>query len=483
MIDWIIKFWPWLFTVADIFAAVAATIHAVLRKRDSRAVIAWVGLIWLAPLLGATAYFLFGVNRIRRKAIALNLGNSWVHRRQVQASARDIEHAEKIAKDYPALRGLLRLGLALTEKPLLPGNSVKPLVNGDEAYPVMLKAIDKAEKSVALLSYIFDNDRAGEAFKEALVRAQARGVEVRVLIDHVGSRYSRPTMVNELGKAGLPVAAFLPSRAPKMLKYANLRNHRKILVVDGRVGFTGGTNIREGHWLSTDPAYPVQCLHFRLKGPVVAHLQEAFAVDWAFATGESLHGATWFPTIEPEGAIWARGIPDGPDENFEVLLDTMVGALSVATERVWIVTPYFLPESPLVHALNVAAMRGVEVNIVVPAQNNLPLVQWASTAQFGQLLEKRCRIYLSAPPFDHTKLMIVDGSWSLIGSTNWDPRSLRLNFEYNVECYDDVLAKGLENTVRSKVAGAREVSLEELTALPLPLRLRNGLARLLTPYL
>jgi len=316
MISWIAKFWPWLLTAVDLFAAVGATIHAVLRKRDSRAVIGWVGLIWLAPLLGAMAYFCFGVNRIRRKATALNLGESWFHRHEVQASIGDIEHAEKLVKVYPALRCLVRLGSTLTKKPLLPGNIVDPLVNGDEAYPVMLEAINQAEKSIAMLSYIFDNDQAGQAFQDALVNAQARGVEVRVLIDHVGSRYSKPTMVEELTEAGLTVATFLPAFAPLMLKYANLRNHRKILVVDGRIGFTGGTNIRAGHWLSLNPACPVQCLHFCLHGPVVAHLLEAFAIDWAFVTGESLHGDTWFPEIIPQGPIWARGIPDGPDVRF-----------------------------------------------------------------------------------------------------------------------------------------------------------------------
>jgi len=483
MTAWIAKFWPLLFAAVTLILDIAATIHAVMRRRDSGAVIAWVGLIWLAPILGAAAYFCLGVNRIRRKAISLNVGEAWSHQHEVQLSEEEYREARKVADAHPALRGLAALGGRLTEKQLLPGNLVEPLVNGDEAYPLMLKAIGEAKHSVALLSYIFDNDRAGDAFQEALVAAQARGVDVRVLIDHVGSRYSRPTMVTKLGKAGINVAAFLPTRAPMTIKYFNLRNHRKILVVDGCNGFTGGTNIREGHWLSMEPSSPVQCLHFHLRGPVVAHLQEAFAVDWAFATGESLYGDAWFPEIESAGTTWARGVPDGPDEDFEVLLDLMVGALSTARDRVWIVTPYFLPDSPLIHAMNVAAMRGVEVNIVLPSENNLAVVQWASTAQYDLFLEKGCRIYLSAPPFDHTKLLIVDGVWSLIGSTNWDPRSLRLNFEYNVECYDIQFARKLERAMEAKAAAGHRVSTEEISGLSFPIQLRNGLARLLTPYL
>ena len=262
-----------------------------------------------------------------------------------------------------------------------------------------------------------------------------------------------------------------------------MRNHRKILVVDGRIGFTGGTNIREGHWLSMEPEFPVQCLHFAIQGPVVAHLQEAFAIDWAFVTAESLVGDGWFPEIDRDGPVWARGIAHGPDEDFEKMSDTIAGALSVARSRVRIVTPYFLPDSSLIKTLNVAAMRGVAVEVYIPSENNIRLVRWATTAQLWQLLEKGCRVFYTPLPFDHTKLMIVDDVWTLIGSTNWDPRSLRLNFEFNVECYDDALAETLNETVDEKAKSAREITLDDVDGRRFPVRLRDGMARLLSPYL
>ena len=483
MAQWIAEFWVLAAAIINVVAASAATVHAVLWKRDSRAVIGWVGLVWLAPILGALAYVCFGVNRIHRKAVSLKLQEAWKHKYETRLTFDDVEHRDELVSKHPNLSGLARLGRSLTEMPLLPGNSIEPLANGDEAYPAMLQAIDDAERSVALLTYIFDSDRAGEAFLEALVRAKERGVEVRLLIDHVGSRFSRISMATRLENAGLRVRTFLPTRRPRRFRYANLRNHRKILVTDGRIGFTGGTNIREGHWLSMKPKWPVQCLHFRLEGPVVAQLQEAFAMDWAFASGESLEGDLWFPRIDRAGTVWARGIPDGPDEDFEKLADTILGGLSAATDRVRIVTPYFLPQAPIIHALNVTAMRGVDVDIVLPAENNILLVHWASTSQHWQLLEKGCRIYLTPPPFDHTKLMVVDGAWSLIGSTNWDPRSLRLNFEYNVECYDGDLAEELDRLIEMKIASARQVTLQEVNGRSFPVQLRDGLARLLTPYL
>jgi cardiolipin synthase len=347
----------------------------------------------------------------------------------------------------------------------------------------MIAAIDGARRSVSLCTYIFDSGQMGGRFLDALARAQHRGVEVRVLIDHVGSRYSKVSMVTQLKRAGVRAASFLPTRAPRFAAYTNLRNHRKILVVDGQTGFTGGTNIRDGHCLKLKPASPVQCLHFRFDGPVVWHLQEAFAVDWAFATRETLQGDEWFPSIVRQGEVWARGIDDGPDEDFDKLELVMIGALATAQKTVDIVTPYFLPESGLIHALNSAALRGVEVRIVLPSVNNIRLVHWASRAMWWQVLERGCRIFLTPPPFDHTKLFVVDGIWSLLGSTNWDPRSLRLNFEFNVECYEERLASRLLQVVEQRVAAAHEVTLQAADSRGLPVRLMDGLARLASPYL
>ena len=481
MQDW--AFWGAAVALVNVLLAGAVTIHAVLWKRDARAVIAWVALAWLAPLLGSCAYLCLGINRIQRKAESLKIREAWNSAWHPELSTEDLQQAESLALQYPNLVGLAKVGQRLTELPLTPGNHVEPLVDGDEAYPAMIAAIDQAERSVSLLSYICDNDAAGERFLAALSTAEQRGIEVRVLIDDMGSKYSRPSMVSRLAVEGITVAAFLPTHLPRLPTNANMRNHRKILVVDGQVGFTGGTNIRAGHCLTEDPEDPVQCLHFQLLGPVVTQLQRVFAIDWAFTAGEELYGENWFPRVQRAGSVWARGIEHGPDENFEKLVDVIAAALASARRRVRIFTPYFLPRASLIAALNVAALRGVEVEVYLPASNNIALVQWASTAQLWQILEKGCRVFYTSPPFDHTKLMIVDDVWTLVGSTNWDPRSLRLNFEFNVECYSAELAARLHAVLENKVRQAREVTLEEVNQRALPMRLRDGLARLATPYL
>ena len=481
--DQIFAFWPYVATGLNLVLTLAASGHAVLSKRDTRAAIGWVGVIWLAPILGVLLYVWLGINRIERRARSLR-----TERPRPDSSSGLGECPAEVPDQAGTLAGtplqpLVKLVRDVTRRPLLAGNSITPLVSGDCAYPAMLQAIDEAARSVTLCTYIFAHDGTGRRFMDALRRAVSRGVEVRVLIDDVGARYSWRPMPRALRQAGISCAQFLPTLIPWRFQYSNLRSHRKILVVDGRIGFTGGMNIDERTCLERQPRHPIQDLHFRVTGPVVAQFQEAFADDWAFCTGELLQGEPWFSAVEPQGPVLARGIPGGPDDDFETLRLTLLGAIACARSSILVVTPFFLPDASLIAALNVAALRGVQVDIVLPAKNDLALVQWASTALLWQVLERGCRVWLSPPPFDHTKLMLVDELWTLLGSANWDPRSLRLNFEFDVECYDRELATSLSDLVRSKIQQSRPLSMAEMDGRSLPIRLRDGVARLFSPYL
>jgi cardiolipin synthase A/B len=477
------KFWH-LATAGVVLAlAVIACGHAILYKKDTRAAIAWVGFICLVPLIGSLLYFVFGINRLRRRAILLR-GQMERYR---AATAQTECLPEKLQDHLPPHSGhvnlLARIVGTVVGRPILPGNQIEPLINGDEAFPAMLNAIGEARESISLQTYIFDRDESGLAFAQALGDAVRRGVEVRVLIDAAGIRYSWPSILHALRQQGVRHARFLPSMAPWSVVTLNMRTHRKFLVIDGRTGFTGGMNIRAGNCIKKHPRQPVQDIHFRVRGPVVTNLQEAFTDDWLFTTGEALRGDVWFPEPQECGNVLARGIADGPDEDFEKLRWTLLGALSTARCSVRIVTPYFLPDAAIISSLNLAAMRGVKVEILLPSINNLRVVHWASRAMWWQILEQGCRIWLTVPPFDHSKLMIVDGCWSLVGSANWDARSLRLNFEYNLECYDTALAARLEALIEKKRSTAREVTMKDVDQRGLPIRLRDGVARLMAPYL
>lgn len=469
---------PLLVTLFHLSCALAVTLHALLNKRRVHTAIGWIALAWLAPFLGALLYLMLGVNRIKRAGVALGLKET----ERGQGGLADLVTGVDAAC-LPELAGINRLTREVTGRALLAGNAVTPLFQGDGAYPAMLDAIHSAQYSVTLLTYIFNDDVAGRAFLEALAQAQARGVQVRVLVDAVGARYSRTSMVKRLQQAGVPAAAFLPPRLARLLAQANLRNHRKIMVVDGALGFTGGMNISAVHWLAKQPAKSVQCLHFAVKGPVVTDLQRTFAIDWTFTTGEALQGFPWFVTNTRCGPVLARGVTDGPDADMDHMRQVILGALATARHRVRIVTPYFLPDDVLLTTLQVTALRGVAVDIVLPAHSNLPLIDWAMRPQCGELVASGCRVHLSGPGFDHTKLFLVDDAWSLIGSTNWDARSLRLNFEYNLECYDVKLVQQLDTLVSARIGRAHRLTSAELAAQPLAGRLRDRLVWLLSPYL
>ncbi|MFP4643788.1 MAG: cardiolipin synthase [Spirochaetales bacterium] len=480
----IVSFWPLLTAVATIALSVFTAGHAILYKRDSRAAVAWVGLIWLAPVVGSLLYLLLGINRVKRRALVRRSDETARVRPMETWSCTPEELRERLPSHSEHLIEMARLTARLTGLPLTYGNNVEPLFDGEQAYPAMLEAIERARKSISLATYIFARDAIGLRFVEALGRAVRRGVHVRVLVDAVGARYSKGSLIGSLRHEGVRSAAFMSGVFLWRMPYFNLRNHRKIMVVDGAHGFTGGMNIREHHLVENNPLHPTHDVHFRVNGPVVEQLQTTFAEDWYFTTGERLDGDRWFPGFDHAQAdVLARVIPDGPDQDLDKMSMAFHGAMSVARRSVRIVTPYFLPERSLIAAINTCVIRGVNVDIVLPAQNNLKMVAWASTAQIWQVLEWGCRVWLSPPPFDHSKLMVIDGAYSLIGSSNWDPRSLRLNFELGLESFNVDLAMELERVIDEKIDVSHPLTKREVDGRTLPVKLRDGLMRLFAPYL
>ncbi len=450
--------------------ALALSFHILLTKRDVGAAIGWIGLVWFSPLPGGVVYLVFGVNRVQRRARGLREGPRSVPR-DVPAGAPRADH----------LAPLERAARHLTRRATVAGNLISLLRNGDAVYPKMLAAIAEAERSIALSTYILRDDEAGGPIIDALIAATTRGVSVRVLLDGVGSGYFASPAYRRLRHAGVRVARFLHSPLPWRMPFLNLRSHKKLLLIDGRHGFTGGMNIGAENLVERRPRHPVRDTHFVVAGPIVTQLIEAFANDWAFVTGEKLAGPAWLATPDACGQAVARVVTSGPDEDVEKIEMLVLQAVACAQRSIAIMTPYFLPDERLVTALALAAMRGITVDVLMPARSNHRLVDWACYANIAPLLHNGVRIWRNPAPFDHSKLMVVDSTWCLIGSANWDMRSFRLNFELNLEVFHSDLATALTELMKS-CQGPR-ITLHDLVALPLPTRLRNAGARLLLPYL
>jgi cardiolipin synthase len=461
-------------SVLHLVLAVGVTGHILVHKRDPGSAVAWIGIAWLSPVLGSLLYALLGINRVRRRALTMRAPRAPRAPAPASAVAADNGGEDYLAPlEYSAQR--------ITGRPAKNGNAILILRNGDEAYPRMIACIDAAQKSVALSSYIFRADAAGIPFIEALVRAHRRKVEVRVLIDGVGGGYFWSTTYLKLRQAGVPVARFLHSPLPWRMPFLNLRSHKKLLGVDGRIAFIGGLNIGAENLIRTAPAHPVLDTHFSLEGPVVAQIIDTFADDWFFITGERLAGECWFPAVGPAGESVARAVTSGPDQDLEKIELMILQAVGAARSSVKVMTPYFLPDDRIITVLALACMRGVEVDLILPASSNHPTLDWGARAHVGPLLAAQCRIWTHGAPFDHSKLLTVDGKWCLVGSANWDMRSFRLNFELNVEIYHSAVVLQLEQFITQKQE--TRLSMDALEKISLPVSLRNSAARLMLPYL
>jgi cardiolipin synthase len=477
------EYWPHILFVISGLASAAAAIHAAMTKHDVRAAIGWVAVVVFSPLVGAGFYLVAGINRIRKQRVSQQRSHTTIPQEVIHRLLVD-DVASVSGAQFSALK---TLGDRVSDFKLLGSNSIRLLDGGDETYPAMLEAIKGAQRSIALQSYIFDHDEVGVELAQALIDAQARGVAVRVLIDAVGAKYSRPPIVHMLEKGGVQTARFMRPVIGVRLVYANLRSHRKLLVIDGTHGFTGGMNIRAGFVTAIAKENVTRDTHFQVGGPVVYQLMINFAHDWQFTTQEKLSGPEWFSTSPADfiekGGVPLRCVPSGPDSTLESTHDMLLGALSVAQRHVRIQSPYFLPDVSLVAALATAARRGVLVDIVIPGANNLKLVNAAMMAQIDQLILTGCRVWRSSGTFDHSKLFTVDGGWSYVGSSNLDPRSLRLNFELDLEVYDRALAQQLDARIDATISSAERITIRSLMRRPFLLRLRDKIVWLASPYL
>ena len=460
--------------------------HALLHKRDPRAALGWIAVSLAYPLVGPILYYLFGINRLQTRAHLLK--GAPQKRLIIDQEISDDQYStrEQVLPsaliDRPDLAIMAASSTAVTHRPLVENNSLQPFFDGESAFAVMLKAIAEARHSVSLASYIFATDKTGQAFISALNDARQRGVKVRVLLDGIGELYNFPRAGRLLQKCGVRMARFLPPRLLPPSVHINLRNHRKLLVVDGNVAFTGGMNIGDRHLRNLpDNRNETADIHFQLTGPIIGQLQQVFDEDWAFAVGGDIPYKT--ETAKSTDNAICRVVTDGPNEDLGKLTMIMTSAVALAHDRVAIMTPYFLPPATLINALQAAALRGVEVSVILPQRSNQPPVHWATRNMLWELLQFGVHVYYQPPPFAHSKLLLIDDDYAHIGSANLDPRSLRLNFEIVVEVFDRNFVSIISDHFEQVKKTSSEETLAGVDGRSLLLRIRDAIAWLFSPYL
>jgi cardiolipin synthase len=458
--------------------AIGTSIHILLHKDDVKSAIGWIALVFLSPFIGTILYIFLGINRVKRK------GNR-LRKKITLPDKYSYEIINNIFENLPVTyKQFITFGHNVYPQDFSFGNSVEPLQNGDQAYPEMIKAIKAAKNEVLISSYIFDYDIETVKFIEAFKIAVKNGASVKVLVDGIGTlKFFHRSIEKRLSEIkGVECGVFLPPHIPVSIPFVNLRNHRKMMIIDGKTAFFGGMNLSKKNVLAHRLEDNISDITFKVKGPVISQMAEIFEDDWEFAVGTKIQ--SFAKTISPqeEGNIPARIIPDGPDSKHSVIKLISIGAINAAVKKILIITPYFLPENNILTALEMAAMKDIDVEIILPEKSDHKILNYAVEPNFLRLIESGVKIYRTPRPFDHSKIFVVDNELVFVGSTNWDERSFKLNFESDMEIFSKNIAKKLTDIAEEKKRNAKLITAYECKQLTFLKRVRNNAYRLLTPY-
>jgi cardiolipin synthase len=445
----------------------------VPQRRTAAASRTWLLLIFLLPWPGLLLYALFGRIHLPRRRIEMQQRAS---RRIREVQAQRTTAAAEVP-DLPAyFKPVLHLGQQLGDFEVSCGNSVELLIDYSGSIERLVADIDAARESVHLLFYIFEADEIGRRVGDAVGRALKRGVDCRLLLDAVGSKHALRKLAPRLRREGAEVHAMMPSGIfPRNAARFDLRNHRKVVVIDNQIGYTGSQNVVNPDFVK---GYPNEELQARLTGPIVSQLQAVFLADRFFETGEPPIYKDHFPELKPTGGALAQVIPSGPGYGRENGQEFIVALLYAARERVVITTPYFVPDEAVMQALHCATLRGVEVHLVISKHANQLITQLAQRSFYEALLECGIQIHLYQPRFLHAKHLTVDQDIALLGSTNMDIRSFALNAEINLVVYDRAIVSAMRTVQDRYFANSEKLSLEVWNRRPLTQKILQNTARL-----
>ncbi|WP_155837346.1 cardiolipin synthase [Aneurinibacillus terranovensis] len=458
----------------------------VLENRNPSRTVAWLIILNFLPIVGFIFYLMLGRNVRKRKLFRHKfINNTEVLKKLGKRQAWLWEKTDLSRYPHLALkRRLMKLMINVSQSPFTLNNKTKVLMNGGETFSKMIEDLSQAKDHIHFQFYIIRHDSTGQQFKQILIDKAREGVKVRVIYDWVGSLMLDKRYIAELEEAGVEVVSFFPVILPFLNNKLNYRNHRKIIVIDGKIGFVGGLNIGD-EYLGKDSRYGFwRDSHLRIEGDAVYLLQNIFLKDWFFVTNQNIEGDQYFPVFEGEaGNELIQIASSGPDSDWESIWQMYFTIIATAQEKIYITSPYFIPDDSISMALKTAALSGLDVRIILPSRADHYTVFWASRSYIQELLEAGVRFFLYQHGFVHAKILLVDGTVASIGTANMDIRSFQHNFEVNAILYNSHSVAELEQDFEQDLMDSRELTLEEFRNRPWHHRVIESIARLLSPLL
>jgi cardiolipin synthase len=468
--------------VVDVLLVIAVIPWVLAIKKEPTSAIAWSLLVVFLPIVGVLLFVLFGYQSVYRPL---------VRKRRHRSSFRVTNPAGQLAAKSEAAssepgemtwEGMGRLASQLDAYPITSGNALSFYYNGASAFEAMYAAVREARHHIHAEFYIFDYDSVGREFLALLTQKAKEGVEVRLLYDAMGTRGLARRRLKEFTAAGGKHAAFLPVNLWRRRFQVNLRNHRKILVVDGKVAFTGGMNIGDDY-LDRGPLSPWRDTQVRVDGPSVESLQRVFIEDWDFAYGEAIKGAAYFGAEPRSNGCVVQVIPSGPDQDVKGIREVYFAAAFKARHRLWITTPYYVPDPGLRDALCMAGRTGIDVRLLLPLRADHWFVFYATRYYLADLLAAGVKVYLYKEGFIHAKVWLADGQWASVGTANLDNRSLALNFEVNCLIYTPATVEELERQFLRDLECSVQLEPKKFARRPRVGKMLENVCRLLSPIL
>ncbi|MBM7110422.1 Major cardiolipin synthase ClsA [Brevibacillus laterosporus] len=476
----------WLVKILFLLNFLFAIVVVFLERRTPVSTWAWLMILWFIPVLGFVLYLMLGQNLSRKKIFKWDKHVYAYIKREVvkqmeQLKAKKLHFHDPVGKEY---QDLVYLHLNNDEALLTQDNQVEIITDGLYKFERLFEDIRRASKHVHLLYYIIKSDELGNRLADLLCEKSREGIEVRVLFDESGSRWLSKGFVRRIRQAGGQIEPFFPAKIPLLNLRANNRNHRKIVVIDGEIGYIGGFNIGD-EYLGKNPAFGYwRDTHLRIEGSAVDDLQSRFMLDWKQASGRDMAFRNYYQIpSDPRGDIPLQIVSSGPDSRWEQIKNGYMKLILTAKEYVYIQTPYLIPDDSILDALRIAALSGVDVKIMIPNKPDHPFVYWATYSNAGELLRAGAKVYTYENGFMHAKTIVVDDKLSTVGTANIDVRSFRLNFEVNAFVYHSHTAKQLANHFLADVELSSELTLEKYRQRPLSIRLKESVSRLLSAIL